>query len=105
MNADIREELNRLDERINTQRGALQQEFKRLDERINIQRQTSQQMWQKLKPSVDLAEWIQKTYPELMEQFAAIKDLERLSGDRVGVGGFARPEVKAEGAEVRYGNI
>lgn len=104
MNADVREELNRLDERINTQRGMSQQEFKRLDERINIQRETSQQMWAKLKPAVELSEWIQKTYPELMEQFAAIKDLERLSGDRVGVGGFARPEVKAEGQAVRYGN-
>jgi hypothetical protein len=80
------------------------EQFKRIDERINIQRETSQQMWARLKPSVELAEWIQKTYPELMEQFAAIKDLERLSGSRVGVGGFARPEVKSEGDEVRYGN-
>jgi len=76
-----------------------------LHNRLNMQRETSQQMWAKLKPSVDLAEWIQKTYPEIMEQYSAVKDLERLSGSRVGVGGFARPMVKREGGEVGYGDI
>lgn len=80
------------------------EQFKSIDERLNLQRATSQQMWASLKPSIELAEWIQKTYPELMAQFAAIKDLERLSRSRVGVGGFARPEVKSEGDEVNYGN-
>lgn len=80
------------------------EEFKRINDRLNLHNQTVQQMWAKLRPSVELAEWIQKTYPEILEQYTAVRELEEVSRNRVGVGGFARPEVKGEGDEVRYGN-
>ena len=78
------------------------EEFKRLDDRITMQNETMKAMWKRWEVMFERDKWLQEAYPEIVAQYKAIEDLKRAS--RVGVGGLARPEVKGEGDEVRYGN-
>lgn len=78
------------------------EELKRLDDRITMQNETMKAMWKNWQAMFERDKWLQEAYPEIVAQYKAIEDLKRAS--RVGVGGLARPEVKREGDEVRYGD-
>ena len=77
-----------------------------LHDRITAQNSTMQAMWQRLQPMTKFYDWAKETHPDLLEQYASIRELEEVSKtDRsVAMKGYAQAIPKTSGQAVSYGD-
>ncbi len=78
-----------------------------LHDRITTQNSTMQAMWQRLQPLTKFYDWAKETHPELLEQYASIRELEELGKSNEWekmARGYGAAQVKAAGQAVSYGD-
>ena len=77
-----------------------------LHDRITAQHDTMQAMWQRLQPMTKFYDWAKETHPDLLEQYASIRELEEVSKtDRSAeMKAYATAPIKASGQAVSYGD-
>ena len=77
-----------------------------LHDRINAQRSTMEAIWNRMRPLDKFHEWVKETHPELLEQYASIRELEELGKSNEWekmARGYGAAQVKAAGQPVKYG--
>lgn len=76
-----------------------------LHDRINAQRSTMEAIWNRMRPLDKFHEWVKETHPELLEQYASIRELEELGKSNEWekmARGYGAAQVKASGQAVKY---
>lgn len=76
-----------------------------LHDRINAQRSTMEAIWNRMRPLDKFHEWVKETHPELLEQYASIRELEELGKSNEWekmARGYGAAQVKAAGQAVKY---
>jgi hypothetical protein len=77
-----------------------------LHDRLETQNATMQAMWNRMRPLDKFHEWVKETHPELLEQYASIRELEELgkSKPQPEMRAFSSAPIKAAGQAVSYGD-
>lgn len=82
-------------------------ELNLIHDRLNAQNSTMQAMWQRLQPMTKFYDWAMETHPELLGQYASIRELEELgrSKPQPEMRAFSTaPILKKSGQPVSYGD-